>query len=104
MTAQCVEGLPCDDDLYKASPQDVEWFEQHNSNTVRIMPIIGNDGKLLGVTIGGITLERPDDMAWDYFAETVLSRILILPRDTESQEAKILMEKDDDRIAALKRM
>jgi len=26
--AQHVEGLPCDDDLYKASPQDVEWFEQ----------------------------------------------------------------------------
>ncbi len=24
--AQCVEGLPCDDDLYRARPEDVEWF------------------------------------------------------------------------------
>jgi hypothetical protein len=24
--AQCVEGLPCDDDLYRARPEDIEWF------------------------------------------------------------------------------
>jgi hypothetical protein len=24
--AQCVEGLPCDDDLYLARPEDIEWF------------------------------------------------------------------------------
>ncbi len=24
--AQCVEGLPCDDSLYAARPEDVEWF------------------------------------------------------------------------------
>lgn len=24
--AQCVEGLPCDDDLYQARPQDIAWF------------------------------------------------------------------------------
>jgi len=24
--AQCVEGLPCDDELYKAREKDVEWF------------------------------------------------------------------------------
>lgn len=25
--AQCVEGLPCDDEAYKARPQDVHWFK-----------------------------------------------------------------------------
>ena len=25
--AQCVEGLPCSDDLYRARPEDVEWFK-----------------------------------------------------------------------------
>jgi len=29
--AQCVEGLPCDDDLYTARPQDVEWFNQRRN-------------------------------------------------------------------------
>jgi len=29
--AQCVEGLVCEDDLYLARPEDVEWFEQQNS-------------------------------------------------------------------------
>lgn len=24
--AQCVEGFPCEDELYKARPEDVEWF------------------------------------------------------------------------------
>lgn len=24
--AQCVEGLPCDDSLYAARPDDIEWF------------------------------------------------------------------------------
>ena len=27
--AQCVEGRPCDDELYKARPQDIEWFRQN---------------------------------------------------------------------------
>ena len=27
--AQCVEGLWCDDELYKARPQDVKWFRQN---------------------------------------------------------------------------
>ena len=27
--AQCVEGLPCDDERYKARPQDIEWFRQN---------------------------------------------------------------------------
>lgn len=26
--AQCVEGLACADDLYKARPQDIEWFKE----------------------------------------------------------------------------
>jgi len=26
--AQCVEGLPCTDDNYRARPQDKEWFEE----------------------------------------------------------------------------
>lgn len=25
--AQCVEGLPCTDDLYQARPVDVAWFD-----------------------------------------------------------------------------
>lgn len=29
--AQCVEGLPCSDDLYQARPQDVEWFNSRKS-------------------------------------------------------------------------
>ena len=26
--AQCVEGLPCDDDLYAARPEDRQWFAE----------------------------------------------------------------------------
>lgn len=26
--AQCIEGLPCDDELYRAKPEDVEWFNK----------------------------------------------------------------------------
>lgn len=26
--AQCVEGLPCDDDLYEARPEDRQWFSE----------------------------------------------------------------------------
>ena len=70
-----------------------------------IMPIIGKDGKLLGVTIGGITLERPEDnSSLGFFAETVLEKIITLPRDIESQKAKYLIEKDNDRIVELKKM
>jgi len=29
--AQCVEGLPCSDNLYKARDQDIEWFETHKT-------------------------------------------------------------------------
>lgn len=27
--AQCVEGLECTDELYKARPQDVQWFKEN---------------------------------------------------------------------------
>jgi hypothetical protein len=27
--AQCVENLPCSDDLYKARPCDIEWFNEN---------------------------------------------------------------------------
>lgn len=26
--AQCVEGLECTDDLYRARPQDIAWFKE----------------------------------------------------------------------------
>ena len=28
--AQCVEGLTCTDELYKARPQDIEWFKANS--------------------------------------------------------------------------
>jgi len=31
--AQCVEGLPCTDDLYLARPQDAEWFKEQAEAT-----------------------------------------------------------------------
>jgi len=33
--AQCVEGLPCDDDLYQARSVDVEWFNARLLNANR---------------------------------------------------------------------
>ena len=30
--AQCVEGLECTDDLYKARPQDIEWFKMNKGD------------------------------------------------------------------------
>lgn len=31
--AQCVEGLPCTDELYRARPCDVEWFQDSLSTS-----------------------------------------------------------------------
>lgn len=33
--AQCVEGLECDDSLYKARPQDVTWFKERLSEQAK---------------------------------------------------------------------
>ena len=30
--AQCVEGLPCGDDLYLARPTDVAWFKERRAS------------------------------------------------------------------------
>ena len=33
--AQCVEGLPCDDDLYLSRPVDVQWFKERIEGDVQ---------------------------------------------------------------------
>lgn len=66
-----------------------------------VMPVIGKDGKLLGVTLNGITCVRNDDTEWSDFADLILNRIITLPRDTESDPAKRMLKADDERLKRL---
>ena len=36
--AQCVEGLECDDDLYRPRPQDVDWFKDKEIERLGLGP------------------------------------------------------------------
>lgn len=71
------------------------------SKPATVMPVIGSDGKLLGVTLNGVTCVRRknDDLA--EFAESILWRIVSLPRDTKSKVAKNLIKSDRARIKKL---
>lgn len=66
-----------------------------------VQPIIGRDGKLLGVTLNGVTCVRPENVEWDTWAESLLVRVLTLPRDSVSPNAVALIEADGKRLNEL---
>ena len=69
-----------------------------DEKAVTIQPVIGRDGKLLGVTLNGITCVRPDDLSWDEWAGSLLMRIVTYPRDDTSDVALALIAEDSERI------